>query len=182
MNYRQRDSYARQSSNDNLKVQSPRALQGKATEHMYLPRNDKFEGYSQFPRPRIPPENQKIDSFIGRRPKGEIYVERDPDMIPIKELLEKQAQRKEHKMKLTKQTEEFLTGNIGFLTGTHTGANNGVHSKVSHSQVREELAAPKIHRPRGARQQLLANNNSREVAANSAAPIRQKVPQKSSRN
>ena len=33
--------------------------------------------------------------------------------------------------------------NIGFLTGTHTGANNLIYSRVSLSQVRKDFAAPK---------------------------------------
>lgn len=36
-----------------------------------------------------------------------------------------------------------MNTNIGFLTGTHTGANNLTFSKVSHSQVRKELSDPK---------------------------------------
>ena len=46
MNYKQRSNYAYNKSNDNLKVESPSSLVRKSTEKMYLPRNDKFEGYS----------------------------------------------------------------------------------------------------------------------------------------
>ena len=103
MNYKQRLQYAHNKSNDRLKVLSPRSLLGRSTEKMYLPRNDKFEGYTQFPRPKIPPEYQKsgkkttFDSFITRRPKGEIFKgELDQDPIPIKELLEQKKKKKEH--------------------------------------------------------------------------------------
>ena len=44
---------------------------------------------------------------------------------------------------LSKQTQDFMNTNIGFLTGTHTGANNLLYTRVSHSQVRKELAEPK---------------------------------------
>ena len=66
MNYKERQSYAISKSKGMLIVASPRSLLRKSTERMYLPRNDKFEGYSQFPRPRVPPENKKFDSFINR--------------------------------------------------------------------------------------------------------------------
>ena len=46
--------------NERLKVEQPKSLVSNDTEHMYLPRNDKFEGYSQFPRPRIPTDAEKI--------------------------------------------------------------------------------------------------------------------------
>ena len=36
-----------------------------------------------------------------------------------------------------------MNTNIGFLTGTHTGANNLIYSRVSHSQVRKDFADPK---------------------------------------
>ena len=56
MNYKQRRAYAQEKSNSRLHVPSPISLSRKKAEEMYLPRNDKFEGYMQFPRPRIPPE------------------------------------------------------------------------------------------------------------------------------
>ena len=80
--------------NDSLKVESPRSLLRKTTMNMYLPRNDKFEGYSQFPRPKLPPESKKFDSFISKRPKmpGEIYRgDLDKSFVPLSELLERQA-------------------------------------------------------------------------------------------
>ena len=99
MNYRQRQAYAMEKSNGRLVVNSPRSLLRKSTDSMYLPRNNKFEGYSQFPRPRLPPEAKKFDSFITRtKPKkmGDIYKgEVKRDEIPIKELLEMQAKRRE---------------------------------------------------------------------------------------
>ena len=79
MNYKQRLAYAEDRANDRLKVLSPKSLLGLSTEKMYLPRNDKFEGYSQFPRPKLPPEDpgtvgerRSFDSFITKRPKAKI--------------------------------------------------------------------------------------------------------------
>jgi len=46
MNYKERQSYAMSKSKDMLRVASPRSLLRKSTERLYLPRNDKFEGYS----------------------------------------------------------------------------------------------------------------------------------------
>jgi len=90
---------------------SPRSLLGLSTEQMYLPRNDKFEGYTQFPRPRLPPEAKKsvekktFDSFITRRPKGEIYKgEIDQSTIPLKELIEMKKMKKEQQELLSRQT------------------------------------------------------------------------------
>lgn len=112
MNYKQRIAYARNKSNERLKVDSPRSLLGLSTEHMYLPRNDKFEGYSQFPRPKLPPEAQQdvgslkaFDSFISRRPKGEIYRgEVDSATIPVQELIKMKKRKKEQKQMMSKQT------------------------------------------------------------------------------
>ena len=44
-----------------------------------------------------------------------------------------------------------MNSNIGFLTGTHVGTNNSIHSKVSLSQVRKDFADPKAapKEPRG---------------------------------
>ena len=69
-------------------VSSPRALLGKSTEKMYLPRQDKFEGYSQFPRPQLPPEAKNFGSFLSRMPGGKAEPPRDRESIPTKELLE----------------------------------------------------------------------------------------------
>ena len=61
---------------------------------MYLPRHDKFEGYSQFPRPRLPPETKKIDSFAGKA-KGEIFKgPMDANPRPLKEVLAERLERK----------------------------------------------------------------------------------------
>ena len=102
MNYKQRLAYAENRANDRLKVLSPKSLLGLSTEKMYLPRNDKFEGYSQFPRPKLPPEDppgtaverRPFDSFITKRPKGQLSkvsqdLASERGNIPLKELLER---------------------------------------------------------------------------------------------
>ena len=48
-------------------VESPRSLLRKSAERLYIPRQDKFEGYSQFPRPRIPPEVSRANSFANHK-------------------------------------------------------------------------------------------------------------------
>ena len=78
---------------------SPSSLIGSSTNKMYIPRQDKFEGYSQLPRPRLPPDAPKFGSFFSRQPAakalGEIYRgEPDKADIPVKELLEQQAKRR----------------------------------------------------------------------------------------
>ena len=68
-----------------MRVKSPRSLLRQHTENMYLPRHDKFEGYSQFPRPRLPPETKKLEH---KKAKGEIFkgpMDRIPR--PLKEVL-----------------------------------------------------------------------------------------------
>ena len=46
MNYKQRLAYAKDKNINSLKVSSPRSLLRNSVDKMYLPRNDKFEGYS----------------------------------------------------------------------------------------------------------------------------------------
>jgi len=147
MNYKQRQTYARVSSKDNLHVDSPRSLSGKATNTMYLPRQDKFEGYSQFPRPRLPPPATKFGSFLARVPHskglGQIYQgERNESEIPVKELMERQAKRRLEQEIVSKKTEQFMKANLGFLTGTLAGVGSLRHTRVSSRQV-GELALPK---------------------------------------
>ena len=92
MNFRQRQAYAQEKSNDRLKASSPNSLSRKSAEKMYIPRPDKLEGYSQFPRPRIPPD---INTFESKKHvKGSIYTEEENNGPPSKELLELKALRK----------------------------------------------------------------------------------------
>ena len=91
MNYRQRQAYAQERSNDRLKASSPNSLSRRSLEKMYIPRIDKLEGYSQCPRPRIPHDINTFDNK--RRVKGEIYTE-NKDGLPSKEILELKALRK----------------------------------------------------------------------------------------
>ena len=46
MNYRQRQAYAQERSNDRLKASSPNSLLRRSAEKFYIPRIDKLEGYS----------------------------------------------------------------------------------------------------------------------------------------
>ena len=91
MNYRQRQAYAQARSNDRLKASSPNSLSRKSFEKMYIPRIDKLEGYSQFPRPRCPPQINTFEK--NKHVKGQIYTE-DKNALPSKELLELKALRK----------------------------------------------------------------------------------------
>ena len=114
-----------------LLVHSPRSLIRKKTENMYIPRQDKFEGYTQFPRPRLPPEHKatehQFDSFITRH--------HTKHNNPIREILELKARqydaKKAKKAVIARKTEEFLDNNVGYLTGTHTGGGKLKYTRAS---------------------------------------------------
>lgn len=96
MNFCDRQAFAELVDNENLRCDSPKSLMKRATARMYLPRNDKFEGYCQFPRPRLPPETQREDTFRTKHKRGQIYIgaEREKATMPEVEFKQLQLQKK----------------------------------------------------------------------------------------
>ena len=65
MNFRERNHYALRHSEQQLAAKSPRSVT-KSMANLYVPQNDKFEGYMQFPRPRLvylPTAPQSTEKF-----------------------------------------------------------------------------------------------------------------------
>ena len=149
MNFRERIAYVqnwtRNKPDSNcVKVESPSSLRQMKIMSMYVPRQDKFEGYAQFPRPRLP--NETSSPTQSRRPViGEIFFGKKK--LSVKEQLELRDKRTKERENITRKTQDFLKKNIGFLTGTKTGASAAsiFTTKESWANQNDDLVLPRYN-------------------------------------
>ena len=80
-----------------MTVESPSSLDRKDTNQMYQPRQDKFEGYAQLPRPKLAPDrNSSISSAGSGHARGEIYTGQIPE-LSLEQIIEVRLKRKQEK-------------------------------------------------------------------------------------
>ena len=91
---------------------------------------DKFEGYSQLPRPKLPATSSSFSRFASLKHLRKSFGENEKASIPQENFVSQQTKKRLQQAILMKHADEFMTANLGYLTGTHTAKNNSKFTKA----------------------------------------------------